>query len=186
MSSYDLVAQMAELGVKYMEQPTLVKALRQRRDVIAVVDVRDEDRLGGHIPGSLHCPEGRFDVRSAAALADQLAGMRAVVFHCMESVMRGPRAACRFSQAIYGTDPALAPRVYVLRGGFDKWVRAFGRCPDLVEAVDDDVWFVEGFADAPPAALHPEYAAYLRRGQSAGDLAGGGGTSGSPPLDAAL
>lgn len=59
-----------------------------------IVDVRDDDYIGGHIPGTLNIPSRQFPSR-VDALVDQLEDREAVVFTCALSQQRGPNVWCR-------------------------------------------------------------------------------------------
>jgi hypothetical protein len=67
-----------------------------------------------------------------------------VVFHCMESIRRGPRCARRLFQALNmagnGVDAAAPITIKVLQGGADQWMRNFYSDPRLVEAYNNDIW----------------------------------------------
>lgn len=63
---------------------------------IAVIDVRDDDHIGGHIAGSTHVPSSTLDYR-VPELVRTLQRKKVVVFHCMLSQQRGPSAALRVS-----------------------------------------------------------------------------------------
>lgn len=70
-------------------------------------------------------------------------GARAtVVFHCMESVRRGPRCARRLRAYFDGcrSKPCSVPSIRVLEGGADQWVRRFYGDPSKVEDFDDEYW----------------------------------------------
>lgn len=54
-----------------------------------IVDVRDDDYIGGHIPGSINIPSRQFSSR-VEDLVDELKGHDAVVFTCALSQQRGP------------------------------------------------------------------------------------------------
>ena len=54
-----------------------------------VVDVRDDDFVGGSIPGTLNIPSRRFGSR-VDSLVDELKDNEAVVFTCALSQQRGP------------------------------------------------------------------------------------------------
>ena len=54
-----------------------------------VVDVRDDDFVGGSIPGTLNIPSRRFGTR-VDDLVDELKDQEAVVFTCALSQQRGP------------------------------------------------------------------------------------------------
>ena len=55
----------------------------------AIVDVRDDDYVGGHIPGTLNVPSRQFPLR-VETLVDELKDKDAVVFTCALSQQRGP------------------------------------------------------------------------------------------------
>lgn len=65
---------------------------------IKIIDVRDRDHIGGHIRHSIHIPSSQLDVRIPELVQALHADgtTRIVVFHCMLSQERGPRAALRF------------------------------------------------------------------------------------------
>jgi rhodanese-related sulfurtransferase len=54
-----------------------------------IVDVRDDDYIGGHIPGSLNIPSRQFGGR-VPSLVHELKDCDAVVFTCALSQQRGP------------------------------------------------------------------------------------------------
>jgi len=62
---------------------------------VAVVDVRDDDHLGGHIHRSMHVPSLTLDHRILELLRT-LHDREIVVFHCALSQQRGPNAALRY------------------------------------------------------------------------------------------
>ena len=59
---------------------------------IAVIDVRGDDHVGGHIHTSTHVPSTSLDYR-IPQLVRTLADKEIVIFHCALSQERGPRAA---------------------------------------------------------------------------------------------
>ena len=103
-----------------------------------IVDVRDDDNQGGAIVTAVHHPDSAFD---AAAVAQLAAGKTAVVFHCMESARRGPRCARRLHEFwAAGEKPGSAPkpRICVLQGGADLWIRRFWKDPSRVVNFDPE------------------------------------------------
>ena len=85
--------------------PTLGRISRERLSslilspstapIVAVIDVRDGDHVGGHICNSTHVPSSSLDHR-IPELVRKLADKRIVVFHCALSQQRGPSAALRY------------------------------------------------------------------------------------------
>ena len=108
------------------------------RGSVAVVDVRDEDYVGGHIKGAQNVPSSSLDYRIPELLRT-LKEKEMVVFHCALSQQRGPAAARRYlaekqrqsqkdrlsneeeSQASVDSAPVTKQEVYILDGGFNKW-----------------------------------------------------------------
>ena len=102
--------------LEYVEPEELYQLLADGE--LTVVDVRtEEERADGCIAGSLHAPSEEWanerDLGPTASAAVQRSG--ALVFHCMYSRERGPRAARVAARAVGG-----ASRVLVLRGGFQQ------------------------------------------------------------------
>lgn len=62
---------------------------------IAIVDVRDDDHVGGHIRFSIHLPSSTFNHRIGETI-DLLADKNIVIFHCALSQQRGPGAALNY------------------------------------------------------------------------------------------
>jgi len=58
-----------------------------------IVDVRDDDFVGGSIPGTLNVPSRKFGSR-VDTLVDELKDNEAVVFTCALSQQRGPNVVC--------------------------------------------------------------------------------------------
>jgi Cdc25 family phosphatase len=86
---------------------------------VAIVDVRDEDFAGGHIPGAHNVPSAAWESdteNTAAAVLAAHGQRRAVVFHCMQSRVRGPSCAARFSEYLEQQDiqGEQRPEVYVV------------------------------------------------------------------------
>ena len=64
---------------------------------IAVIDVRGEDHVGGHIHTSMHVPSSSLD-HKIPELVRKLSGKEKVIFHCALSQERGPKAARRYME----------------------------------------------------------------------------------------
>lgn len=62
---------------------------------VTVIDVRDDDYVGGHINSSIHVPSSSLDYR-IPEIVRTLADKEIVVFHCALSQQRGPTAALRY------------------------------------------------------------------------------------------
>jgi rhodanese-related sulfurtransferase len=129
------------------ELAEIVKTKRANAEYV-VVDVRDDDFRGGNIRGARNAPSRGFQGAVDALVADTR-NVPVIVFHCMLSQERGPKAA-RVRGAARGgerggwaadgmawqvyaeTRDALqkqgedgAHEVYVLRGGFGEFQAKF-------------------------------------------------------------
>ncbi|KXH52225.1 hypothetical protein CSIM01_12235 [Colletotrichum simmondsii] len=125
---------------------------------VAVVDVRDDDYLGGHIKGCINMPSRSLDA-TMPTLMRRLEGKKTVVFHCALSQQRGPSAALRYlrerDQNLASTtttttttttdsaeDSASAEpqTVYVLDRGFVGWQEKYGEDERLTEGYSKELW----------------------------------------------
>lgn len=128
---------------------------------IAVVDVRDDDHLGGHIKSSQWVPVHQLDARMPELLRINKDKER-VVFHCMLSQERGPRSALAYARARAsrvekeqkekegggGEDVPVVDEkgriggqeVCVLEGGFGRWRILYGGNETLTEGYIKDLW----------------------------------------------
>lgn len=62
----------ADRNQLYIKQDELVDLLRSDHTKLFVVDARDEDRIGGHIPRSLHLADATYVLtKTDAALAEK-------------------------------------------------------------------------------------------------------------------
>jgi len=134
------------------------------RPKMAIVDVRDDDHVGGHIISSTHVPSTSLDYK-IPELVHTLKNLEIVVFHCALSQQRGPAAARRYTRErtkvlerdleIFKSenkeedalDEKQAGRklvdnqtVYILDGGFVKWQQKYGHDERLTEAYAPDIW----------------------------------------------
>jgi rhodanese-related sulfurtransferase len=62
-----------------------------KKDYI-IVDVRDDDFRGGNIVGAHNEPSETF-LAGVDKLVEDTKGVKTVIFHCMLSQQRGPKAA---------------------------------------------------------------------------------------------
>jgi hypothetical protein len=111
---------------------------------VAVVDVRDDDRAGGHIIASFHRPSKRFIPR-LKTLVVELKPAAKVIFHCAQSIGRGPNCALSYinwREKTFGLNSVADPptwdnwwtnrarredgaiirqEIYILTGGYIEW-----------------------------------------------------------------
>ena len=103
-----------------------------------VVDVRDEDRSVGWVPGSVHVPSESLSARVMENFLLQYTKPphvlpNAFVFHCMYSKQRGPRAAQLCVAALSALQNrgllqsvSCTPRVLIMRGGYQGYAKHMG------------------------------------------------------------
>lgn len=109
----------------------LADLVRAKSESLAVIDVRDNDYIGGHIAIGQNVPVNTHDFKMPE-LVRTLREKETVVFHCALSQQRGPSSALRYlrekdrmdgkgkGEAVEG-GAAGGQKVYVLEGGFVKW-----------------------------------------------------------------
>jgi Cdc25 family phosphatase len=126
----------------------LAELVRAKQPGLTVVDVRDDDFIGGHIVGCKNVPTSTHD-HAMPELVRTLKDQDTVVFHCALSQQRGPASALRYLRekerlAGSGSQGAKAEeqeatqsksegkeaekntqKVFVLDGGFTKWQEVF-------------------------------------------------------------
>ncbi|EJC97820.1 Rhodanese-like protein [Fomitiporia mediterranea MF3/22] len=121
----------------------LIKSDAKPHSDYVVIDVRDDDRFGGHIVNSVHSPSYTFQ-EQVQDLVEKTKDIPKVVFHCALSQARGPKAARIYSelrselQEKEGKDKDFD--VYVLRGGFTEFQLRHRHDTTLIESWDNEVW----------------------------------------------
>ncbi|KAF9113874.1 hypothetical protein BGX27_000630 [Mortierella sp. AM989] len=131
------------------QQPTYIdsevlKALVEDKSKVPgkdylVIDVRDDDRVGGHIPGSVNIPSKELPDR-LPTLIGEYQHVPELFFHCALSQVRGPKAARRWSDALLASQGAYPQKINILRGGFGDWQRKYKDDKILVEAYEEEYW----------------------------------------------
>jgi Cdc25 family phosphatase len=127
MSTYTLS------DLQHISGADLAALLRAKTEGLTVVDVRDNDYIGGHIKGCINVPTDTHDYRMPE-LVRTLKDQNTLVFHCYLSQQRGPSSALRYlrerdrmagkgevGERKDGADLTTAQKVMVLDGGFVKW-----------------------------------------------------------------
>lgn len=128
------------------------------RHKVAIIDVRDSDHIGGNITGSQWVPVNQLDVRMPE-LIRTLKDKERVIFHCMLSQQRGPKAALAYARAKHRAEQKEATEkansnsdgtrdktssskqeVCVLEGGFGSWQARYGEDSRLTADYVPDIW----------------------------------------------
>ena len=134
-------------AVSRIEDDFLVRLIREGCHIY-VLDARDDDRTGGHIPGSIHVAdsmESSAKMQLLSSLMDTIQSQREneadvwIITHCMESAHRGPRLA----NLIHSKLPKELKdfvKIRILNRGAEGWVRKYFMDSSLVEDYDDDIW----------------------------------------------
>ncbi|KAG5494830.1 hypothetical protein JIQ42_02446 [Leishmania sp. Namibia] len=120
----------------YMSPDELVELLDRPGSFtkVAVVDCRDSDRDCGIIVNSISVPTISSTAEVYEELAKTLFGEKKeiAVFHCAQSLIRGPKGANRFALAQKKLGYSL-PVVYLLCGGWEAFYSMYGDVrPDLM------------------------------------------------------
>lgn len=100
----------------------LADLVRSKCPGLAIIDVRDDDYIGGHIVGCQNVPTNTHDYKMPE-LVRTLKDKDTVVFHCVLSQQRGPSSALKYlreKERLHGAGEG-KQEVYVLDGGFLKW-----------------------------------------------------------------
>lgn len=123
----------------YVPALQVLEILRKGNSSTVVIDVREDDRVGGHIKGSHNVPAPAFrsNPENYLHLAD---GKNQVFFHCMFSQVRGPACAKAFVQAwnrASSNANSPAPRVSIMMGGFHAVARLALEGNDVADIVED-------------------------------------------------
>ncbi|KAK4217757.1 arsenate reductase 2.1 [Rhypophila decipiens] len=121
---------------------------------IAIIDVRDDDYIGGHIKNAQNFPSRTLDA-TLPSLIRQLEDKPTVIFHCALSQQRGPSAALRYirerdrlranksqkqTSSEEDQEEKVEQTVYVLDRGFVGWQESYGTDDRLTEGYRKELW----------------------------------------------
>ncbi|RUP46182.1 Rhodanese-like domain-containing protein [Jimgerdemannia flammicorona] len=123
----------------------LDNTLKSGKDYL-VVDVRDDDFEGGHIPEAIHIRSSIL-LDKLDDLVNEYANVPKIVFHCVMSQVRGPKSAQMYKETLSLNGIQTQQQVYVLRGGFRQWQARFKNDPDMIADYRPELWASE-FDDA--------------------------------------
>eukprot|EP01100_Stratorugosa_tubuloviscum_P000668 TRINITY_DN1148_c1_g1_i1.p1 TRINITY_DN1148_c1_g1~~TRINITY_DN1148_c1_g1_i1.p1 ORF type:complete len:182 (-),score=82.20 TRINITY_DN1148_c1_g1_i1:114-659(-) len=115
----------------------LAELIRKRED-FQVIDVRDQDFVGGNVVGAVNISHSTFESRSEE-LVQRYGGKKYVVFNCMHGQLRSPASALGFVQKLKQHSLS-ADNVFVLSGGFQEFLVKFGKEAGMIENFDQKYW----------------------------------------------
>ncbi|KAI8975969.1 Rhodanese-like domain-containing protein [Pilobolus umbonatus] len=104
-----------------------------------IVDVRTDDYIGGHIPGSIHVPANKM-YDQANALIKDYSHVPTIYFHCALSQVRGPKSARIYSETLNNLGVSTTQCVKILRYGFEGWQAKYKNEPHLIEDYVKSIW----------------------------------------------
>ncbi|KAF8645197.1 hypothetical protein AX16_008024 [Volvariella volvacea WC 439] len=130
--------------MRYITREQLADLIKQpdkvpHKDYI-VIDVRDDDRRGGHIKGSLNQPSEGF-LLHVDQLVTKTKDIPLIVFHCALSQLRGPKMARIYEEVRQqNLSNDIDHEVVILRHGFSEFQSKYKDDPELVEDWDASFW----------------------------------------------
>ncbi|CAG9939685.1 unnamed protein product [Clonostachys rosea f. rosea IK726] len=138
------IASLPRMSAKTLSEKILAE--QDAKDpTFAIIDVRDDDYIGGHIKGATNVPNHQLDAMMPT-LVRRLREKKTVVFHCMLSQIRGPKSALAYLRYRDGLLISLGESVpedqtvYVLTDGFQGWQQTYGEDERLTEGYRKDLW----------------------------------------------
>ncbi|KAG9101877.1 hypothetical protein FS749_002301 [Ceratobasidium sp. UAMH 11750] len=135
----------SESPFRYIEPAELSELMRSGKEPMTdyvVVDVRDDDFVGGNIVGCVRAPSNTY-LATVNELVTKTKDVPKLIFHCALSQLRGPKAARVYAET---RNNRLNPgetseqEIFVLRGGFTTFQALFKNDPVLVEKWDKEIW----------------------------------------------
>ena len=142
--------------ISYISKEILADRILNAHLPTIIIDVRDDDVIGGMVQGALFCPENNFTEIYMTSLLEKAkekqqeyySGITTnhktwVVFHCMETLKRSVRCAKKFHSMLLDSGESNKIAVKLLTGGADSWIRSYWNDKRLVEGYDDQYWGFE-------------------------------------------
>ncbi|CAL5229180.1 g12457 [Coccomyxa viridis] len=125
------------MTVGFIEGARLTSLLRgPEKSDTCVLDVRDDDFRGGHIPGCLNIWSDEFaddDDVDSIIQKHALGQYKMIVVTCFMSQQRGPFCARRLASRLETLDVPQKPVINVLYGGMRKFKQDYSGRADLLE-----------------------------------------------------
>lgn len=120
----------AEENGLYLPQETLITWIQSNHEGVLVVDVQDDgDHVGRSVRGAIiHCSDTYLRNANILAIATQVLSLSpktTTVFHCMESVRRGPCSAKRMQLLFDNLGLRQRDEAPTIKIRADQWIRNF-------------------------------------------------------------
>ncbi|OWB80204.1 hydrolase activity protein [[Candida] boidinii] len=147
-------------NLKYLEPTTLRQWFQQggisnSGNKFIIIDVRDNDYIGGHIKNSINITSSEISINSNKIL--KLAkdnNAKDIIFHCALSQQRGPSSALKFSKFLNDYFNSNSNNniksddfqflndlnIWILKGGFVKWQELYGDDNSVTSDYDKKIW----------------------------------------------
>ncbi|KAH8597312.1 hypothetical protein B0O99DRAFT_618516 [Bisporella sp. PMI_857] len=93
------VSSLPRITAPVVREFILASATQTTPSKLAIIDVRDDDHIGGHIKNSTHIPSNTINQARLNRLVTELKDKDTVIFHCALSQVRGPKAALGYLRA---------------------------------------------------------------------------------------
>eukprot|EP01103_Thecamoeba_quadrilineata_P013361 TRINITY_DN3694_c0_g1_i1.p1 TRINITY_DN3694_c0_g1~~TRINITY_DN3694_c0_g1_i1.p1 ORF type:complete len:187 (-),score=27.14 TRINITY_DN3694_c0_g1_i1:35-595(-) len=126
LPSINIPKKFVRISVENLDQ-----LLEKRDPGLIIIDVRDSDYEGGHIPTSINIPYEDFEF-SVGDLIDKYANFPYVVFTCMYGQLRSASCAQTYLKRL-NERKLKGDNVFVLSGGFHEYLTKNHNDPDLLE-----------------------------------------------------
>jgi rhodanese-related sulfurtransferase len=148
-SVVDLSIQVPSLKFTTIDLNSLIQMIN--REEVAIVDVRDDDYVGGHIIGSEHVSFDRFESRVHELVDKWIRKQKKsiIVFTCMHCEQRGPACAGIFANCLE-KEGIKNIQIHVLSGGFQEWLKNFAGKSEqdkYIEDFDPSQWIKDTFGN---------------------------------------
>ncbi|KAI0004556.1 Rhodanese-like domain-containing protein [Russula compacta] len=132
------------MPVKYISNDDLseiIKSGQRPGEDYLVIDVRDDDFIGGNITNCRNVPSVTLS-NNLDNLVRDTKDIPRVIFHCALSQSRGPKAAQQYNDRLkqLRKDDDIPQEVLILSGGFTEFQEKFKDDPKLVENWNKDIW----------------------------------------------
>ncbi|GAA5802903.1 hypothetical protein HPULCUR_008378 [Helicostylum pulchrum] len=111
----------------------------------AIIDVRDSDFKGGHIPGAKNVPANQM-YDKVGDLVREYADVPIVYFHCALSQVRGPKSARIYCETRNNPETRsnlnikTDQKVKIIRNGFEGWHAKYRKEEGLIKDYEKKIW----------------------------------------------